>query len=105
MYFTNPNQLIDIFAKLEENNLQLIQNVQDLEQTLDTLKANLAQKKKEFDAKIGEMRENKAVLERKKAENEAKIKYFEFKMKEDVSNKGKDEMLPLRKEVKILVSN
>ena len=38
MYFTHPNQLLDIFTALEEQNLFLIQNSQETEQALEELK-------------------------------------------------------------------
>eukprot|EP01138_Halocafeteria_seosinensis_P000071 gb/GECG01000072.1/.p1 GENE.gb/GECG01000072.1/~~gb/GECG01000072.1/.p1 ORF type:complete len:478 (+),score=130.00 gb/GECG01000072.1/:1-1434(+) len=38
MYFTNPEQLLEIFSGMEEENLFLIQNNQEIEQQLDELK-------------------------------------------------------------------
>lgn len=38
MYFTHPQQLMDIFAALEEQNLFLIQNSQETEHTLEELR-------------------------------------------------------------------
>ena len=38
MYFTHPQQLLDIFTALEEQNLFLIQNSQETEQALEELK-------------------------------------------------------------------
>merc|ERR1711939_850354 len=38
MYFTQPQQLMDIFAALEEQNLFLIQNSQETEHTLEELR-------------------------------------------------------------------
>ena len=38
LFFNNPQQLLDIFAELEENNLSLIQNCQEMEETLEELK-------------------------------------------------------------------
>merc|ERR1711934_1098589 len=38
MYFTEPQQLLDIFANLEESNLFLIQNCQETEEGLEDLK-------------------------------------------------------------------
>lgn len=35
MYFTNPQQILDIFQDIEENNLFLIQNCQDLDEQLE----------------------------------------------------------------------
>jgi hypothetical protein len=41
MYFTRPQQLLDIFAALEERNLFLIQNSQETEEQLEELKQKL----------------------------------------------------------------
>lgn len=38
LYFTNPHQLISIFTELEEQNLSLIQNSQETEETLEDIK-------------------------------------------------------------------
>lgn len=41
LYFTDPQQLLDIFMKLEEQNLSLIQNTQEMEEALDDLNVTL----------------------------------------------------------------
>ena len=38
LYFTDPNQLIAIFTELEQQNLSLIQNSQETEETLEDIK-------------------------------------------------------------------
>ena len=38
LYFTDPHQLIAIFTELEEQNLSLIQNSQETEETLEEIK-------------------------------------------------------------------
>jgi galactokinase/mevalonate kinase-like predicted kinase len=38
LYFTDPQQLLDIFAELEEQNLSLIQNSQETEEALEEMK-------------------------------------------------------------------
>jgi len=43
IFFKRPQQLLDIFAELEENNLALIQNCQETEETLEELKAKIAE--------------------------------------------------------------
>lgn len=42
MYFKDPDQLLDIFAQLEERNLFLIQNVQETEEALEELRQKFA---------------------------------------------------------------
>jgi len=58
MYFANPQQLLDIFTALEEQNLFLIQNSQETEQALEELKANSASTKKDMDVKTRTLNEN-----------------------------------------------
>ena len=43
LYFTEPQQLLNIFAELEEQNLTLIQNSQETEESLEEMKQQLAQ--------------------------------------------------------------
>ncbi|CAD5122009.1 DgyrCDS10461 [Dimorphilus gyrociliatus] len=49
LYFTDPQQLLDIFADLEEQNLSLIQNSQETEETLEDMKQNLARTQKNME--------------------------------------------------------
>ncbi|KAH0630180.1 hypothetical protein JD844_012892 [Phrynosoma platyrhinos] len=42
LYFTDPRQLLNLFTELEEQNLSLIQNSQETEETLDELRHTLA---------------------------------------------------------------
>ncbi|KAJ3081675.1 Cilia- and flagella-associated protein 100, partial [Quaeritorhiza haematococci] len=42
-YFKTPQQLLDIFAELEENNLALIQNCQETEETLEELRQKIGE--------------------------------------------------------------
>ncbi|XP_037859375.1 cilia- and flagella-associated protein 100 isoform X3 [Chlorocebus sabaeus] len=41
LYFTEPQQLLDVFRELEEQNLSLIQNRQEMEETLEELSHTL----------------------------------------------------------------
>ncbi|XP_047390821.1 cilia- and flagella-associated protein 100 isoform X2 [Sciurus carolinensis] len=41
LYFTEPQQLLDVFMNLEEQNLSLIQNTQEMEETLEELNLTL----------------------------------------------------------------
>ena len=56
MYFTEPQQLLDIFADLELQNLFLIQNSQETEQALEELKQNYQETKKQMDAKTSSLK-------------------------------------------------
>lgn len=45
LWFTEPQQLLDIFLELEEQNLSLIQNSQDTEEALEEMKQTIAKTK------------------------------------------------------------
>lgn len=48
MYFSRPQQLLDIFAAFEERNLFLIQNSQETEEALEELKQKLEETKRKM---------------------------------------------------------
>jgi len=50
MYFQKPQQLLDIFSQLEEQNLFLIQNCQETEEALEELKMKYRETKVRMDA-------------------------------------------------------
>lgn len=43
LYFLDPQQLLDIFSELEEQNLSLIQNSQETEEALEELRQTIKQ--------------------------------------------------------------
>lgn len=45
LYFSHPQELLDIFADLEEQNLSLIQNSQETEEALEEMKQTIKQTK------------------------------------------------------------
>eukprot|EP01041_Mallomonas_annulata_P001881 gene1881-3649_t len=55
MYFTHPQQLLDIFAALEEQNLFLIQNSQETEHTLEELRQAYKHTKHDMDSRTGQL--------------------------------------------------
>ena len=56
MYFTSPQELLDKFAALEEDNLFLIQNVQEAQQSLEEMTARLDQSMDEATKKMNKMK-------------------------------------------------
>eukprot|EP01135_Chromosphaera_perkinsii_P006593 Nk52_evm18s553 gene=Nk52_evmTU18s553 len=48
LYFKDPQQLLDIFAELEEQNLSLIQNSQETEEALEELKQKIMETEKKM---------------------------------------------------------
>ena len=58
MYFTHPQQLLNVFIALEEQNLFLIQNSQETEQALEDLKTSYRETRKKMDVKTTSLEEN-----------------------------------------------
>ena len=72
LYFTEPHQLMDIFASLEEQNLFLIQNSQETERTLEELqhtfketKMSIAMRTGQLTTQIGELQAQIAAEEQR----------------------------------------
>ncbi|XP_069871787.1 cilia- and flagella-associated protein 100-like isoform X1 [Dipodomys merriami] len=56
LYFTDPQQLLDIFADLEEQNLSLIQNTQEMEETLEDLTRSLKSTQNRMDREVKQLK-------------------------------------------------
>ena len=74
MYFTHPKQLLDVFAKLEEENLTLISEAQDIEDQLerDTEKRAKELSQMEIESRGNQMeitRLREAIVEEMKKKN------------------------------------
>lgn len=69
LYFTDPNQMDEIFKELEERNLYLIHRKQEIEHTLETQQYQ----KRQLEAKLGKNRDmhldNKISLQEKIAQS------------------------------------
>ncbi len=72
MYFTRPQQLLDIFAALEERNLFLIQNSQETEEQLEELKQKLEATKARMEEDTGLLASQIATLQAAIAAEEAR---------------------------------
>lgn len=57
MYFTEPQQLMDIFAALEEQNLFLIQNSQETEHNLEELQREFKETKLSVEERTGQLQQ------------------------------------------------
>ena len=64
MYFSNPQQLMDIFAALEEQNLFLIQNSQETQNTLDELRQAYRSTKETMETQTSTLQVQIAELQR-----------------------------------------
>nr|XP_032640207.1 cilia- and flagella-associated protein 100 isoform X2 [Chelonoidis abingdonii] len=95
LYFTDPHQLLHIFTELEEQNLSLIQNSQETEETLDELQHTLTTTRSKMDREIKQLKQLAATLkasiikeEETAADLELKARVFSFgEYKADVQDK------------------
>lgn len=85
LYFTDPQQLLNIFTELEEQNLSLIQNSQETEETLDELRHTLSNTRAKMDREIEQLkslaitlRANIVKEEETAADLELKSRVFSF---------------------------
>lgn len=74
MYFTEPQQLMDIFSALEEQNLFLIQNSQETEHTLEELRHAFAETKVTMDSHTGVLQAQIDDLQTQLANEDARLK-------------------------------
>ena len=58
MYFQEPQQLLDIFTALEEQNLFLIQNAQETEEAMEEVEQKFAESKTVMEAKTSALKWN-----------------------------------------------
>uniref|UniRef100_A0A0P6J4M4 Coiled-coil domain-containing protein 37 n=1 Tax=Heterocephalus glaber TaxID=10181 RepID=A0A0P6J4M4_HETGA len=85
LYFTEPQKLLDVFTELEEQNLSLIQNMQEMEETLDELKLILKNTQIRMDREVNQLKQwittlmmSLAKEEETAAELELKSRVFHF---------------------------
>ncbi|XP_043347998.1 coiled-coil domain-containing protein 38 [Dermochelys coriacea] len=62
IYFTDPKELLQIFTELEEQNLALIQNNQDLDETMDEIEQMAKTIKAKLDEKLNVVVGHKEIL-------------------------------------------
>ncbi|XP_065910899.1 cilia- and flagella-associated protein 100-like [Dysidea avara] len=89
LYFTDPQQLLDIFSELEEQNLSLIQNSQETEETLEEMRQTRAMTEQRLNKETASLKRQieslQAAIEREEEKgNDLEIKskmfyYGEFK--------------------------
>lgn len=81
MYFEQPQQLLEIYSNMEEENLFLIQNMQEAEQSLDEMSNQFQASEKEVQEKVNAMKENidqlKSSVDKKKADLKAAVDLVE----------------------------
>ncbi|XP_008103512.1 cilia- and flagella-associated protein 100 [Anolis carolinensis] len=85
LYFTDPHQLLHLFTELEEQNLSLIQNSQETEETMDELRHTLTNTRTKMDNEIEQLKQLTVTLqtniikeEETAADLELKSRVFSF---------------------------
>ena len=76
MHFTDPQQLLEIFTQLEEQNLFLIQNSQETEQALEELKQEFRDTRRRMDSKTKSLKENMEALQSQIRDEDAKAQHL-----------------------------
>ncbi|KAG4087909.1 hypothetical protein H8356DRAFT_1281259 [Neocallimastix lanati (nom. inval.)] len=79
LYFTEPKQLLNIFAELEENNLALIQNCQESEESLEILKLQMKESNEKMDKETQQLKQQIEDLNDAISREEEKARQLEEK--------------------------
>lgn len=78
MYFKDPSQIVNIFLNLQESNLFLITNLKSIEQSIETVRAHFAKKRKILDAKKEQLLNTKAEISKQIAVVEKEIDHIQI---------------------------
>ena len=81
LFFQDPQQLLNIFAELEEQNLSLIQNSQETEEALDEMKQTIENTKAKMNKETEVLKSQITSLESQITAEEEKSKELEHKSK------------------------
>lgn len=81
LYFNDPQQLLDIFAELEEQNLSLIQNSQETEESLEEIRQTIMQTEDKMNKETEILKGQIDVLTTAIEKEEEKAKDLEHKSK------------------------
>ncbi|XP_068107673.1 cilia- and flagella-associated protein 100 [Hyperolius riggenbachi] len=79
LYFTDPQQLLDIFSELEEQNLSLIQNSQETEEALEDIKHTITLTEEKMETETQQLKDQIAHLKTSIAEEEERAADLELK--------------------------
>ncbi|XP_040214930.1 cilia- and flagella-associated protein 100 [Rana temporaria] len=79
LYFTDPQQLLDIFSELEEQNLSLIQNSQETEEALEEIKHTIATTEEKMENETQQLKDQIAHLKASISQEEERATDLELK--------------------------
>ncbi|GAA6077260.1 cilia- and flagella-associated protein 100, partial [Tachysurus ichikawai] len=85
LYFTKPQQLLDLLSELEEQNLCLIQNSQETEERLEEFRQTMEQTRKNIEKEANQLKQQTDAMtmalkreKEKTAELELSTRFFDF---------------------------
>ncbi|GAB1602214.1 cilia- and flagella-associated protein 100-like [Argonauta hians] len=81
LYFTAPQEVLDIFSELEEQNLTLIQNTQETEETLEDIKQSFEANRKKMEKETWSLKDQIEKTKQKIQEEEELANDLEMKVK------------------------
>ncbi|XP_062400861.1 cilia- and flagella-associated protein 100 [Sardina pilchardus] len=97
LYFTEPQQLVDLLTELEEQNLSMVQNACETEETLEEFRKVMEVTRKEMDSESAELKKQLEVMtsaiqreQEKVAELELRARLYSFG---HLKNDDQDNML------------
>ncbi|XP_072276628.1 cilia- and flagella-associated protein 100 [Pyxicephalus adspersus] len=79
LYFTDPQQLLDIFSELEEQNLSLIQNSQETEEALEEIKHTITTTQQKMENETQQLKEQIVHLKASIAQEQERAADLELK--------------------------
>ncbi|KAM6247377.1 cilia- and flagella-associated protein 100 [Spheniscus humboldti] len=80
LYFTDPQQLLSIFTEMEEENLSLIQNSQEIEESLDKVQHTFITTHESMEKKLAELKQQVVTLRSSIAKEEEKVADLKLKV-------------------------
>ncbi|NXT02562.1 CP100 protein, partial [Jacana jacana] len=89
LYFTDPQQLLSIFTKMEEENLSFIQNSQETEKSLDKVQHTFITTHESTEKKLAELKQEVVTLKSSVTKEEERV--ADLKRKVQLFSSGKDE--------------
>ncbi|XP_053325270.1 cilia- and flagella-associated protein 100 isoform X2 [Spea bombifrons] len=79
LYFTDPRQLLQIFSELEEQNLSLIQNSQETEESLEEIKQTITSTEEKMEKETQQLKDHIDQLKAAIAQEEERASELELK--------------------------
>eukprot|EP00668_Euglena_longa_P004880 GGOE01005719.1.p1 GENE.GGOE01005719.1~~GGOE01005719.1.p1 ORF type:complete len:573 (-),score=247.52 GGOE01005719.1:417-2048(-) len=93
MYFTEPEKILNTFMEIEENNLFLIQNCQETEESLEELKSKFNEAKQKMDEEAASLKTQIEQIRQKIAIEDQKKKLLMHRMSSSREAQNNEELV------------